>query len=238
MKKVFNYIFGKWNSFDYSVLALTIILVSIVCLTIGYSALSAIVAVFLVLGTIMIAKNGVLGYAVELVALGLFCAVLKADNLYGNLIATAAIIMPLLVYKIVSYYVKKLNDTVPMKNYEYAILLGVIALAAYPIYLLMISLNSFMAAVEVISLLIALVLAFLEIRGYKWANNIYIIFSILQFVLYILIMYFNDTREINILIGLAFSVLLQIYYFSQWLTALLKERKLAKKDRANPAQNN
>lgn len=213
MKKTFNYIFSKFEIKDYVFMLLALTVIPTVAGAFKLTALSAISGVLLVLATVTVYKNYSLGYGVTLAALGLYCYYLMTNNLTGSILLTAGIIMPLLVYKIVALHVDKLNAVQKLNKWDYIVGGILVVLSAYPVYLLMISMNSYLAPVEATMVVLSIIMAFLIIRNYNFAKYFYIVISIMQLVIIILQMVDVDITRACVMCGLLLSTILQIIYF-------------------------
>ncbi len=213
MKKVFNYIFEKQQTIDYVFCLLALLTLPAVAAVFNLNALSAITGIVMVFAATNVYKNYSLGYGLAIAAIGLYAYQLYTYGLTGNMLILAGIIAPVLIYKIVALHVAKVGEPSKLSKWDYIIYGAIILLTAYPFYLLMISMNSYMPILEAIDLSVALVAAFLLVRGYNFAKYLLIPIFISQLVVIILQMVDIDITRACVMLGLLITIVYQSIKF-------------------------
>lgn len=232
VKNVIGYIFKGWKISDWIILAISLIGTTILLHISQFPIEPAICGWVLLLGTIYANKNTVLGYVIALGALGYYSWYLLTYGFMGDFILTVGMQMPLIAFAIASKFFSKLgNLNDKFEKWDLIVLLGSLAVMAFPTYLLLVQIESSYAIFQMASLLLMFAVCFLQFKGLAWSKYLCMLISAAQLALFVFKVVELEVSVSTLAFGIFFSFVVQLVYFAIDMAKLKKQRKANVKEK-------
>lgn len=236
MKKVFNYVFKNWSTTDCIIAGISILFTIALTIITKFSPFASVTGVCLVLSAIYLPKNTLLGYILTLASLGMYGYFVNSHLGAGDMFVLFLVIVPLIIYSGVNLILKKNKQPEKFALWDYITLVATIGVAVYPTILLLKHLGSTLILTQTISLMVAIIIAFLAMKGIAWRKYLYIIITCLQLFNYITLIAELDLDIVVLVFNVAIIVIVQISYFVIFLIDLIKKLIKNKKETNQPTK--
>jgi len=222
--EVFKEFFKGWNSFELIFLQACIVFPVVLGILFGSGALEIVSAVMLLISTLLLAKGKVKGFMLYIISLALYCVVSFQQQLYGELIYSALLSIPLASYGLWKAWSNKRNDSDKgeviivqrIKMREIGLLLLVVIAVSIGMYFLLDFFNTAFLIVSTISLASNLLGEYLVARRTQFGMSGFILSDIIGLILWALLLADGHMGAIPLIVAYCFLFVNDIYGTIEW----------------------
>jgi len=233
VKFYFSNYFSEWNWFELLLLAVSFIIPLTVGIIWGSNAIEIILSILLPIAAVLAAKGLFISRIAALIVGVLYIIVSLGANLYGEVIITAAIFMPIKIYGLVAWCRNrtktkdgKASATVSVSNTtskELIILFVLHLCLAVGLYFMLRSFNTAFLWVSVASAVINSAATWLLSRRSILAFPMYIVLDFVQFALWLLVFLGGDQGAIALVTSMVLFIVIDTYGMIAWFRMRRKQ---------------